>query len=95
MRQVHKYHLRSWTSHEIQLPVGAKIVHVGDKDEGIHIWVEVDVNQTCMESRIFSVFGTGHSIEDDDLQHIGTVVESGGYVWHIYENVSDRLGSVT
>ncbi|MCY1301702.1 hypothetical protein D9M70_513270 [compost metagenome] len=34
--------------------------------------------------RTFLVFGTGWEVVDNS-QHLGTVIDAGGFVWHLFE----------
>jgi hypothetical protein len=65
----------------IELPEGAKILHVGMQGIYICLWCLVDPHAPRVERR-FKVFGTGEYI--DAGEYIGTVME-GPYVWHVFE----------
>lgn len=67
----------------IQMPVGAKIVHVGEQCGEICMWAEVDVTSEN-GPRLFYVVGTGHPMPQGALYHIGTV-QIMEFVWHVYQ----------
>ena len=69
---------------EIQLPEGARIIHVGMRGESPCLWAMVNT-KVPMKLRRFRVFGTGHPIPElSHDQFIGTVFQ-GCFVWHIFE----------
>lgn len=69
---------------EVQMPVGAQILHVHDQDGGPCIWALVDPDAK-KEVRRFFIVGTGHKF-DPRWQYIGTA-HCGGLVWHVFEEV--------
>ncbi len=95
MRTIWKYtlNLQESTDAIIEMPFGAKIVHVASQQSGrVSFWVEYDIeNRKDLIVRHFQVFGTGQEISAalnnwslNDLQHIGTTLD-GDLVWHLYE----------
>lgn len=81
--------------HAVEMPLHAKIVHVGMKPQDTQswgtipvfsIWAEVETETSLRKTRTFYIVGTGHEIPDQS-QHIGTMVMNDSYVWHIYEGV--------
>jgi len=83
MKTIHKYPVPLHGESKIAMPVHAKILHVGEQDQRIYLWAEVDP-QYETEIRMFTVAGTGFHIEDH-LVHVGTV-QIGAFVWHVYEH---------
>jgi hypothetical protein len=70
----------------IQMPEGAKILHVGTTVEGLRILVWALVNPKApMEDRVFFVRGTDHEVEET-LKHIGSCRADGPgqLVWHVF-----------
>jgi hypothetical protein len=68
---------------DLNLPVEAKIVHVGLDPSGAPcLWAEVDP-YSDRERRTFVIIGTGHGVPEK-ATHIGSVVDE-MYVWHVYE----------
>ena len=76
----------------IKMPEYANIIHLGVQNGIICLWAEVDTDDK-IEDRMFRIFGTGHEIEGDGLDYIGTVhmnhkasaLETIHFVWHVYE----------
>ena len=69
----------------IDLPIGAKILHV-DLQNGIPcFWVEVDPEQPKKEDRHFSLVGTGFPYNPAGVDYIGTFQQP-PFVWHVFEH---------
>ena len=74
---------------DISMPVRAKIIHVGQQDDkdSVVFWALVTPSN-LRESRKFTVFGTGFSIDDLGWRPVGSVIDStGGFVWHLFEYI--------
>lgn len=75
----------------LELPVGAKLLHVGTQENTGCLWFEVDT-EASKEERFFAVHGTGHEISDDPSsrkEYVGTYLTyNGAFVWHVYEVLS-------
>lgn len=69
-----------------KLPAGAKFLSCAIQytDAAVAAWFEVDPHAD--ESNYwFQIFGTGHTIENDSLVHLGTTLhERGTLVIHLY-----------
>lgn len=69
---------------EIPMPIGAKIISIGNQLEKISIWAEVETTAPN-ELRVFHILSTGDELKQNS-KYIGTVVLRGGTsVSHIYE----------
>lgn len=68
----------------IWMPRGAKALYVGEKDNDIFIWMLCDQSQPG-EERAFLVLATNESFTPDLIKYIGTIQQSNGLVWHIWE----------
>jgi hypothetical protein len=67
------------------MPEGATVLSVGNQDENLYLWAEVDATAKP-ESRSFCVRGTGHPFTGDEGRFIGSVIFMGGsLVFHVYE----------
>lgn len=87
MRKIFKYTLRFDEYIELELPIGAKILHFGIQYDAPRIWALVDPTAK-KEIRKFRFTGTGHPITETDpeLNFIGTVLmRNGTLVWHLFE----------
>lgn len=67
----------------IEMPVNAKIVHVGYQDEILTMWAECDT-ESAKERHKFDIFGTGQKIVPENAKHIHSWLES-VFVWHLYD----------
>ncbi len=84
MKSVWKYSLFMDRITELELPVGATVLHVAEQGEGPQMWVLLDNNpEAPKEPRHFIVRGTGHNV-DEDLTWVGTW-QSPPFVWHLFE----------
>jgi hypothetical protein len=48
------------------------------------LWLDADWPNEPRVERHFFVFGTGWAIEPH-YKHVGSVIDPGGFVWHVYE----------
>lgn len=80
-----KYDLKP--SCEIELPIGAKVLSVGNQYNEAKMWVQVNPNETKKELRKFKLVGTGMRGElDGTEQFIGSIFcYSGSLVLHAFE----------
>ena len=68
---------------EIEMPMGAKIVHVGAQHSALlSFWARVDKDLPT-QHRTFMVVGTGYEF-DARWRHVGAVL-IGPFVWHLLE----------
>lgn len=86
MRTVYKYPVPVADEVRIDMPFGAKVLHVEQQGEGVYIWALVDPSAE-RERRVFIVRGTGHPIDDDmPIEHVGTfLLQGGALVFHLFE----------
>ena len=84
-RQIWKYTM-ALGSTELELPMGAEIVHVASQHDTPCIWVLVDINAE-KEIRTFEWYGTGQSIfTPDNRNYVGTIqLAEGTLVYHLFE----------
>lgn len=83
---IHKYPLPVPRC-SLELPAGAKILHVAMKDDRPCLWVLVDPTGPG-ETRRFLIYGTGTEIPDlQNKEYVATVLDD-PYVWHVFEEVS-------
>jgi hypothetical protein len=71
---------------EIQMPTGARVVHVGSQHNIPMLWALCDA-EAEVEARCFRVAGTGHPIPESVVDnYVGTFMMMGGHlVWHVFE----------
>lgn len=93
-RTIYKYPFEITDVQQIELPKGARILHVdvqvtGDFDRQVPcLWAEVET-QAEKVMRTFYLFGTGHMMPDEQdiyLFHVGSfLMRAGVLVFHLYE----------
>lgn len=62
-------------------------LHVGQQGANgqVVFWREVRSGiADAGTAREYRVFGTGHPVEDEAAEYVGTVQASNGLVWHLY-----------
>jgi len=77
----------------IPMPVGAKVLSVGEQDGQIVLWAEVSAVVGDWPQRRFRAFNTGANLPEGTLKgdvpspvYLGTVqIRDAGIVWHVYE----------
>jgi len=96
VRQVWKFEL-SLGKNEIKMPEGALVLTAQIQSkrtqdsivDTICLWAEVYPDIDSREIRKFAVVGTGHDYSPgSDYFHVGTVQDSAGFVWHVFEDES-------
>lgn len=87
MKTVWKYTLKIDDYDEFEMPVGSKILSVGEQDNKLVMWVEVNDDIRCKkEVRKFRLAGTGHIINEIYTHFIGSVLMMNGvFVVHVFE----------
>ena len=88
-RAVWKYLLKISSAEQVlELPLGAKMVHVGldpgASEGGPTVWAEVDPDEARMIKHRFWVHGTGHDIPPG-RDHLGSVIDP-PFAWHVYHS---------
>jgi len=92
MKHVYKYPLSPDTT-RLELPYTSKPIHVGLDSKGVpSIWIESPAKAfpPGLETRTFTIFGTGWHISGD-YTHIGTFHQD-PYIWHVYETTPRVVG---
>lgn len=84
MTRIYKYELALQHRQILNLPVGAKIRHIGVQNGTFQLWAEINPKND-VEPRTFIIYGTGHDIEENRfLEYLQTVCHN-KFVWHFYE----------
>lgn len=82
MRTVHKFVLTE-VSNDVEMPRGARFLHVDNQRESITFWAEVDTRQPSCVRHLY-VVGTGDEVPPF-AEHIGSCLMAGGtFVFHLY-----------
>ena len=88
---VWKFELPIADNIKIQLPEGAKQLHVAAmSNQSLNLWALVDVDAPFVD-RKFSLRGTGHPADGlENVPFIGTVIMMGGaFVCHLWDGAPD------
>lgn len=89
---VWKFPLSRRGRNALEIPVGAKVLHVGFQTHVPHIWILVDPDAP-KEKVIYWVIGTGHGMPAEILlEHVGTALsDEESYVWHVFEEIGGAI----
>ncbi len=82
-RVIWKYEITS-PECTIEMPMWADVLRVGCVGQGIFVWAIVTPGSPKTK-RSFKVFGTGHEIDDPNLNYVGSDEMEGGLQWHVFE----------
>lgn len=63
MKTIYKYPLSIMSHSSVYMPVGAKILKVGEQDSQVFVWAIVDGSSYRNEHYNLRVFGTGHLMD--------------------------------
>lgn len=85
--RIWKYEIPVEDSFVLELPQGAKILHIDEQKSAMFLWALIDSNIVETETQKFKWFGTGQPIDNvDSMSYIGSAVCNGGiFVWHLFE----------
>lgn len=83
MITVYKYPLTISSQQEISIYSQHKILSVGEQNEILCMWAQVDTDNEIVNLPIL-IFGTGHPMPDKNMNFVGSVLTARGFVWHIF-----------
>jgi len=90
MKTIWKYEINKVVQ-ELEIPFGAKFLHVGNQNGHICLWFEVE-SENKKETRRFEIAGTGKAQLDIDKKYLGSMIfHNHAFVWHIYE-ITEYVG---
>lgn len=89
MKKIYKYPIEIQDEQVVLLPTGAKILTVQTQSGKAFILAMVNPTMPNDMAVTIRIFGTGHTIQDDDrLEYIGTIQMCGGaLVFHVFKVV--------
>jgi len=87
MKKIWKYSVPVEDSFTIILPSGARILTIQRQAGVARMWVLLDESNPPVVRR-FKTFGTGHSIDTENLTYVGTYQDM-QFVWHVFEEVQE------
>jgi hypothetical protein len=80
-----KFKLRTEGTQTIEIPAGAKLLHVGHQRSMLYLWALVNPGKNIVEREI-NIIGTGHDFDGEMAEkYIGTVQLDDLFVWHIFD----------
>lgn len=82
MSTVYKYSIAKAWEVTLEIPEGAKVLHVDTQGAEAMLWVQVDPKRPT-EPRTFVTVGTGHPVPSG-AAYIGTY-QLPPFVWHVFE----------
>lgn len=81
--RVYKFELHPSDRPIIDMPRGARLLHVGIQGASAFVWALVEVGAPAVTRR-FVLCGTGHDMPHPDAPHVGTFF-MGPLVWHLFD----------
>lgn len=92
MKSVFKYLIEISDVVELEMPVGAVVLHLAEQHGVPCLWALVDL-EAPNHTRRFRLAGTGHPIDTEYIDtavgnrgHLGTFfMRDGALVWHLFE----------
>ena len=89
MRAIHRHTFPIDNRFKLDLPQGAKILHVGMQDREPSIWA-IGESNAFMVKRSFRLFDTNDVIRSQEkLQHVGSF-QQGQFFWHLFEVIKPK-----
>ena len=82
--RVYKYELHPSDRPVIDMPTGAKLLHVDTQGELAFVWALVEVGAPSVPRR-FVFCRTGHDMPHPEAPHVGTFMTRGECVWHLFD----------
>ena len=96
MKKIFKFPIEHTPKQYLVMPKGAEILSVQVQNNSPFLYAMVNPNQTEKEERVFRIYATGTSINDDmgfDVKYIGTFIindpqhPTGTFVGHLFEQL--------
>ena len=85
--KIYKYDIPIEEFFSIEMPEHSKILTLQVQRSVPRIWALAEIRAgTVMEKRHFMIKGTGHAIDTENHEYIGTFQQNCGYfIWHLFE----------
>jgi hypothetical protein len=85
LKTIHKQKLGEGTEKKFSAPPGAVVLTVQYVLDTLCVWYIVDPDLAPTHLYTLNIYGTGWELPDNPGKYITTVIDSKGYVWHIFE----------
>lgn len=86
MKKVYKYKVdldHDYTT--INLPYGAEVLYAREQFDDIYVWALVDQEEDLRYPYGIRIAGTGHPIDDEGLQYLGSAhLDGGSLIIHVF-----------
>lgn len=89
MKTIYKYPILLIDFQTLLLPLGAEVINIINKLDGIYLYAIVDSNEKTMCSISIRIYPTGHSTIHDDYEYFTTIVLDDIFVWHIFIKIDE------
>jgi hypothetical protein len=86
MKTIWKYTLNVTDTQSIEVPMMAQILTAQLQNKELQLWMLVDSEEEGSEYITIRVYGTGHSINEENLEYINTFQE-GSLVFHVFKEL--------
>lgn len=83
MSEVWKFPLAIDDEQTVYMPEDADLLHVAEQAGTLCLWARVIPTGQRTVGRVIVIRGTGHPIWTQP--HVGTVLASNGFVWHVFD----------
>ncbi|MDR6218688.1 hypothetical protein [Deinococcus soli (ex Cha et al. 2016)] len=89
MHRIFKYPLTGEARQVIELPAGARLLHVDDQRGTLTLWAAVDPGADAVDTYFIRIYLTGERVDLDLIgPHLGTVLLDGGAtVVHVFASL--------
>ena len=84
MREIWKYPLEITGEQEIDVPLPADFLSVGERKGRLVLWALVDPSMKAVPRTVLTR-RTGQPLPEPDAKLIGTVVMPSGTAWHVFD----------
>lgn len=84
---IYKYPLAVRDYQTLKLPSFSKVLAVAEQEGKLMLWAAVSADPAPeMRMVVVRIAGTGNPMGDEyiGMGHVGTVVMSNGFVWHVF-----------
>jgi hypothetical protein len=85
MKKIYKYPINATDIQSLQMPEGATILTAAMQGKQLCLWAIVNP-EAKMVFRTIEIFGTGHTMSDEERKYISTFQLDGGLlIFHVFE----------
>lgn len=85
MKRVLQVPLLSLPEQDVEVPAGAQVLHLAEKNQRVRLWLLVDPTAPLERWQISAV-GDVSQVADES-EYLGTAITYDGYVWHFFRDI--------